>query len=173
MFAKLVGGGAVVGAIPAPGAAAKPRSFFDKLNDWARKEGMGGLGYIIFDTDGEAKGPIAKNLEADRVTAIKQATGAQDGDAVFFVCGDKAAAEKNGGAARTRLGVELELIDPNHFEFCWIVDFPMFEFDDKTKKIEFSHNPFSMPQGGVDALETMDPLDIKAFQYDKIGRAHV
>ena len=166
LFAKLVAGGAVVRAIPAPGAASQPRSFFDKLNEWARKEGMGGLGYIIFDTDGETKGPIAKNLEPHRVAQIKEITRAKDGDAVFFVCGERPATEKNGGIARTRIGVELGLIDPDAFEFCWIVDFPMYEFDDKTKKIEFSHNPFSMPQGGLEALETKDPLEIKAYQYD-------
>lgn len=165
IFAGAIAKGAVVRAIPAPGAAAQPRSFFDKLNDWARAEGAGGLGYIIFE-GGEGKGPIAKFLDADRMAALKAATGAVDGDAVFFACAPQAAAERFGGQARDRIGNELGLIDENRFEFCWIVDYPMFEFDERAKKMEFSHNPFSMPQGGLEALETKDPLDILAYQYD-------
>ncbi|MFT5439889.1 MAG: aspartyl-tRNA synthetase [Alphaproteobacteria bacterium] len=165
IFAGAIAKGAVVRAIPAPGAAAQPRSFFDKLNDWARAEGAGGLGYIIFE-GGEGKGPIAKFLDADRMAALKEATGAVDGDAVFFACAPQAAAERFAGQARDRIGNELGLIDQNRFEFCWIVDYPMFELDERTKKMEFSHNPFSMPQGGLEALETKDPLDILAYQYD-------
>jgi aspartyl-tRNA synthetase len=165
IFAKAIDGGAIVRGIPAPGAAAKPRSFFDKLNEWARSQGAGGLGYVIYEAGG-AKGPIAKNLDEARIAAIKSATGARDGDAVFFACDKKAIAEKFAGTVRTRLGEELQLIDTRRFEFCWIVDFPMYEFNDDTKKIEFSHNPFSMPQGGLDALLNKDPLTIKAFQYD-------
>ncbi|HET6618360.1 MAG TPA: aspartate--tRNA ligase [Dongiaceae bacterium] len=165
IFAKAVEGGAIVRAIPAPGAASRPRSFFDKLNEWARSQGAGGLGYIIYEAAG-AKGPIAKNLDEARVAAIKSATGAKDGDAVFFACDKKAVAEKFAGTVRTKLGEELQLIDAARFEFCWIVDFPMYEFNEDTKKIEFSHNPFSMPQGGMDALLNKDPLTIKAFQYD-------
>jgi aspartyl-tRNA synthetase len=165
IFAGAIAKGAVVRAIPAPGAAAQPRSFFDKLNDWARAEGAGGLGYIIFE-GGEGKGPIAKFLDADRTAALKEATGAVDGDAVFFACAPQAAAERFAGQARDRIGNELGLIDENRFEFCWIVDYPMFELDERTKKMEFSHNPFSMPQGGLEALETKDPLDILAYQYD-------
>ena len=165
LFAKLVDQGAVVRAIPAPGAAAQPRSFFDKLNAWAREQGMGGLGYIVYEKDG-AKGPIAKNLEADRVAAIKTASGAKDGDAVFFTCGKPADAAKYAGFARTRLGQELDLIAKDRFEFCWVVDFPMFERNEDTGGIDFSHNPFSMPQGEMDALLNKDPLEIKAFQYD-------
>jgi aspartyl-tRNA synthetase len=165
IFAGAIAKGAVVRAIPAPGAAAQPRSFFDKLNDWARAEGAGGLGYIIFE-GGEGKGPIAKFLDADRMAALKAATGAVDGDAVFFACAPQAAAERFAGQARDRIGRELGLIDENRFEFCWIVDYPMFEFDERAKKMEFSHNPFSMPQGGLEALETKDPLDILAYQYD-------
>jgi aspartyl-tRNA synthetase len=145
IFARAIDGGAVVRAIPAPGAAARPRSFFDKLNDWARKDlGAAGLGYIIY-ADGEAKGPIARNLEPERVQAIKDAAGLADGDAVFFAC-DKAPA-----AAKFA---------------CWIVDYPLYELDEESGKVEFSHNPFSMPQGGLDALETQDPLTIMAYQYD-------
>jgi aspartyl-tRNA synthetase len=154
-----------VRAIPAPGAATQPRSFFDKLNDWARAEGAGGLGYMIMESGG-AKGPIGKNLDADRIARVRAATGAQDGDAVFFVCGEKAKAEKFAGFARTRIAEELDLIEKNAFRFCWVVDFPMYELNPDTKKIEFSHNPFSMPQGGLEALNAKDPLDILAFQYD-------
>ncbi len=166
LFAKAVKSGAVVRAIPAPGAAAQPRSFFDKLNDWARAEGAGGLGYIIFGDDGEAKGPIAKNLDEGRVAQIKQAAGLADGDAVFFACDKMKGAERLGGAARIRLGEELELIEADTFRFCWIVDYPMYEMDEEAGKVEFSHNPFSMPQGGLEALETKDPLEIMAYQYD-------
>ncbi len=166
LFAKAVKSGAVVRAIPAPGAAAQPRSFFDKLNDWARAEGAGGLGYIIFGDDGEAKGPIAKNLDEGRVAQIKQAAGLADGDAVFFACDKMKGAERLGGAARIRLGEELELIEADTFRFCWIVDYPMYEMDEEAGKVEFSHNPFSMPQGGLEALDTKDPLEIMAYQYD-------
>ncbi|MEE8188047.1 MAG: aspartate--tRNA ligase [Kiloniellales bacterium] len=166
LFAKAVEGGAVVRAIPAPGAAARPRSFFDKLNDWARAEGAGGLGYIIFGGDGEAKGPIAKNLDAERVAGIKAAAGISDGDAVFFACDKTRGAERLSGAARIRLGEELDLLEPDTFRFCWIVDYPLYELDEETGKIEFSHNPFSMPQGGLEALENKDPLELKAYQYD-------
>jgi aspartyl-tRNA synthetase len=165
LFAKLVDQGAVVRAIPAPGAATQPRSFFDKLNAWAREQGMGGLGYIVYEKDG-AKGPIAKNLEAARVETIKSLSGAKDGDAVFFVCGKPADAAKFAGFARTRLAQELNLVAKDRFEFCWVVDFPMYERDEETGGIDFSHNPFSMPQGEMDALLHKDPLEIKAFQYD-------
>lgn len=165
IFAKQVDAGAVVRAIPAPGAGGKPRSFFDKLNDWARGNGAAGLGYINF-ADGEAKGPIAKNLDADRIEQIKAATGVADGDAVFFACDKAGPAAKFAGTVRVKLGDDLDLLEKNCFEFCWIVDFPMFELDEDTGKIEFSHNPFSMPQGGMDALENQDPLTIKAYQYD-------
>lgn len=166
LFSKLVGQGSIVRAVPAPGAADRPRSFFDKLNDWARDEGAGGLGYIVFGADGAAKGPIAKNLEADRVSAIKETSGAKDGDAVFFVCGSVMDAPKFAGVVRERICDELAIRAEGRFDFCWIVDYPMFEMDEDTGKIEFSHNPFSMPQGGLEALETMNPLDILAYQYD-------
>jgi aspartyl-tRNA synthetase len=165
LFARLVGEGAVVRAIPAPGAAAKPRAFFDKLNDWAKAEAMGGLGYVVFAGDG-AKGPIAKNLEPARVEAIGAAAGVGPGDAVFFVCAKKPNAGKFAGLVRDRLCDELGLRETGAFRFCWIVDFPLYELNPETGLIEFSHNPFSMPQGGLEALETRDPLSIKAFQYD-------
>ena len=165
IFAKAIDKGAVVRAIPAPGAAARPRSFFDKLNDWARSEGAGGLAYVIF-SDGQAKGPIAKLLDNDRIAAIKSAAGVGDGDAVFFACDKLAAAERLAGLARSKIATDLELIEQNAFRFCWVVDYPMYERSEQTGDIEFSHNPFSMPQGGLEALETMDPLDILAHQYD-------
>ena len=166
LFAKNIEKGSVVRAIPAPGASANPRSFFDKLNDWAREEGMGGLGYIIYNDDGTAKGPIAKNLDDDRVAAIKAQTGANDGDAVFFVCQTENLAAKFAGFARDKVCDVLDVRESGMFKFCWIVDYPMYELDEDTGKIEFSHNPFSMPQGGMDALEGDNPLDVLAYQYD-------
>jgi aspartyl-tRNA synthetase len=165
LFAKIAASGGIVRAIPAPGAADRPRSFFDKLNEWARAEGAGGLGYIQFGEDGP-KGPIARNLEADRAEAIRAACGLKPGDAVFFAAGNKDEAPKFAGKVRTRLGEELGLIAQDEFRFCWIVDFPMYELNEETGQVDFSHNPFSMPQGGLEALNTMDPLQIKAFQYD-------
>jgi len=165
IFAGAIEKGGTVRAIRAPGTAQQPRSFFDKLNDWARAEGAAGLGYIIF-AEGEAKGPIAKFLDAPRLDKLKALTGAGDGDAVFFVCDKPAAAAKFAGLVRTKLGHELGLIVKGEFRFCWIVDFPMYERNEETGKIEFSHNPFSMPQGGLEALNSRDPLSLKAFQYD-------
>jgi len=165
VFAGALEKGSVVRAIPAPGAAARPRSFFDKLNDWARGEGAPGLGYIVF-ADGAAKGPIAKFLDAPRLERLRQVAGVGDGDAVFFVCDKPAPAAKLAGAARTRIGRELGLLAEREYRFCWIVDFPMYERDEETGQIVFSHNPFSMPQGGLEALTTRDPLTIKAYQYD-------
>ncbi|TWT03814.1 aspartate--tRNA ligase [Reyranella sp. CPCC 100927] len=166
VFASIVATGGVVRAIRAPNAAAQPRSFFDKLNAWAQGEGKPGLGYIVLEA-GSGKGPIAKFVDAPRLEKLKALTGAQDGDAVFFVADKKEAAWKFAGQVRTRVGQEMDLIEKGAFRFCWIVDFPMFELDEKNgNKIDFSHNPFSMPQGGLDALEKEDPLTIKAWQYD-------
>lgn len=166
LFAKAIESKrAVVRAIMAPGAADRPRSFFDKLNEWAREQGAGGLGYITYAADG-AKGPIARNLEPERAAAIAAATGAKPGDAVFFACDVKGAAAKFAGLVRTRLCNELDLLEKNVFRFCWTVDFPMYEKNEDTGQIEFSHNPFSMPQGEMEALTNMDPLEIKAYQYD-------
>jgi aspartyl-tRNA synthetase len=166
VFAGIVAAGGVVRAIPAPKTAERPRSFFDKMNAWAQGEGAPGLGYIVFEGDA-AKGPIAKFLNEERLTKLKALAGVGPGDAVFFVADKKVlAAAKLAGAARKKLGEELELIKPGEFRFCWIVDFPMYELDEDTGKIDFSHNPFSMPQGGLEALTTQDPLTIKAFQYD-------
>ena len=165
VFAQAVEQGAVVRAVTAPRVAGQPRSFFDKLGHWARELGAPGLGYVVF-AEGAAKGPIAKFLDAGRVAGLRAAAGAGEGDALFFVCDKKPAAEKLAGRVRTKLGEELGLLEANAFRFCWITDFPMYEWNEDTKKIEFSHNPFSMPQGGVDALEGQDPLTIKAYQYD-------
>jgi len=168
IFANAIEKGAVVRAVPAPKAADKPRSWFDKLNEWARANGQGGLGYIVFGVDGEAKGPIAKNLDAERIAAIKKTCELKDGDAVFFVCGQENTAAKFAGLVRTNIGEQLGLIDENTFKFCFIVDFPMYEKNEETGLIEFSHNPFSMPQGGLKALEEQNPLDIIAYQYDVV-----
>ena len=165
IFARGVEAGSVVRAIPAPGAAGRPRGWYDKLNEWAREEGQGGLGYIQFAEDGP-KGPIAKNLEADRVQAIKDACGLKDGDSVMFVCDKELKAAKFAGKVRERVCDDLDLREKNVFKFCWIVDFPMYELNEDTGQVEFSHNPFSMPQGGMDALLNQDPLTIKAYQYD-------
>ncbi|HCU07327.1 MAG TPA: aspartate--tRNA ligase [Holosporales bacterium] len=165
VFAKNIQNGSIVRAIPAPKTADRPRSFFDKLNSWAQEGGMPGMGYIIFE-DGAAKGPIAKFLDADRLNKLKKIANVSDTDAVFFVCGKPNVCIKNAGLARTKIGETLDLIDLNVFKFCWVVDFPMFELNEETGKIDFSHNPFSMPQGGLEALLTQDPLTINAYQYD-------
>ena len=161
--------GKTVRAIPAPGAASQPRSFFDKLNDWARSEGAPGLGYVVFEEEAGAlvgKGPIAKFIPAEALAAIATKAGVKAGDAVFFSAGAETPAAKLAGAARIRIGSELGLSKTDVFEFCWIVDFPMYEWNEDDKKVDFSHNPFSMPQGDMDALEKMNPLDILAYQYD-------
>jgi aspartyl-tRNA synthetase len=165
VFARAIEDGAVVLALRAPGAATRPRSFFDRLQAWAREQGAPGLGYLTCEADG-AKGPIGRFVDAGRLAALRAATGAEAGDAVFFVGDARPAARKLGGAARLRLGDELGLVEQHAFRFCWIVDFPMYERDEQTGAIVFSHNPFSMPQGGLDALERQDPLTIKAYQYD-------
>ncbi|RIK93966.1 MAG: aspartate--tRNA ligase [Proteobacteria bacterium] len=165
IFARMIEGGAVVRAIPALGAGTQARSFFDKMNDWARAEGFAGLGYINFK-DGVGGGPVAKNLGEERTAQLVKAMALQPNDGVFFACAKEADAAKLAGLARTKVADELNLIDRNRFDFCWIVDFPMYEWNETDKKIDFSHNPFSMPQGGLEALETKDPLDILAFQYD-------
>jgi aspartyl-tRNA synthetase len=170
-FRRVVENGGVVRAIPAPGSASRPRSSFqDRMDAWAKSDmGAPGLGYIILEGGDAAlagRGPIANNLEPEEIAAIAGAAGLGGGDVVFFAAGPKAEAERLAGAARQRIGQELGLIEEGMFRFCWIVDFPMYERDLETGKIDFSHNPFSMPQGGLEALETRDPLDILAFQYD-------
>ncbi|MCP1220616.1 aspartate--tRNA ligase [Acetobacter orientalis] len=165
LFSRIAADGGEIRAIPAPGAGDKPRGFFDKLNTWAREAGAGGLGYIIFAEDG-GKGPIAKNLEAERVEAIRAKLGLKAGDAVFFAAGKGDDVVKFSGLVRTRIAEELDLVEKEAFRFCWITDFPMYEVNEETGRIDFSHNPFSMPQGGLDALNTKNPLEINAYQYD-------
>jgi aspartyl-tRNA synthetase len=204
-FKNVIKRGGVVRAIPAPGAAAQPRSFFDKLNDWAKGEGAPGLGYIVFE-EGEpqrtvltdllrawaevegdpartqeaevleriqasevhsfGKGPIAKFIPTKVLIKLAWKAGVKPGDAVFFACDLPEKAAKLAGAARLKIGSELDVNKKDAFEFAWVVDFPMFEWNEDEKKTDFSHNPFSMPQGGLEALTTQDPLTIKAFQYD-------
>ena len=165
LFARQVAAGAAVRAIPAPGAAGRPRSFFDRMNDWAKENGAGGMGWIAFEA-GQAKGPIANRLDAARLDRLKALAGLKDGDAVFFACAKAADAASLAGKARVKLGQDLDIVEQGVFRFCWIVDFPMFEWNEDEKKLDFSHNPFSMPQGGLQALEAKDPLDVLAYQYD-------
>lgn len=164
-FKNLIGQGAVVRAVPAPKAALQSRRFFDDLDAWAKTLGMPGLGYISFK-EGEVKGPIGKFLTEENIKDLKNLTETSEGDSLFFICHTPAEAPKLAGQLRQKLGCDLNLIDPNHFAFCWVCDYPMYEYDEKTGKIEFSHNPFSMPQGGLAALMNQDPLTIKAYQYD-------
>src|SRR5690606_10846500 len=154
-----------VWAIPAPGGGS--RAFCDRMNAWAQGEGQPGLGYIFFK-DGEGSGPVAKNIGPERTAALRAQLGLGDGDAVFFVLGLPQKFYKFAGDARTKVGIDLDLLDKEQYAFCWIVDFPMFEWSEEEKRVDFSHNPFSMPQGGLEALETQDPLTINAFQYDAV-----
>ncbi|MCU0890202.1 MAG: aspartate--tRNA ligase [Sandarakinorhabdus sp.] len=165
LFAKLVEAGQTVRAIPAPNTAGMSRKFFDDMNEWARGQGYAGLGYVT-RKGGEFGGPIAKNHGEAATAALFDALGLGPDDGCFFAAGKPADAAKLAGLARTRVGEQLGLIEQGQFKFCWIVDFPMFEYNEDEKKIDFSHNPFSMPQGEMDALETKDPLDILAYQYD-------
>jgi aspartyl-tRNA synthetase len=163
-FADAVARGEVVRALKAPGAASKPRSFFDGLGSFAQSLGAAGLAYVALAD--AAKGPLAKFLSEPTLTALKDATGAHSGDAIFFIAGPEKRASTWAGLIRTKVGEVLELIQKEQYKFCWITDFPMYEWDEKTNKIEFSHNPFSMPKGELDALNAQDPLTITAQQYD-------
>jgi aspartyl-tRNA synthetase len=176
-FKNVVAGGGVVRAIPAPGAAAQPRSFFDKLNEWARSEGAPGLGYVVFEEDGgqlTGKGPIAKFIPAAAQALIAEKAGLKAGDAVFFSAGPEDKAASLAGKARNRIGDELGLSDKDQFAFCWITDFPQYEWNEDEKKIDFSHNPFSMADMDHDAFMALDPADkekilrITALQYDMV-----
>src|SRR5439155_9371827 len=172
-FRRIVETGGVVRAIPAPGSASRPRSSFqDRMDAWAKSEmDAPGLGYIILER-GESdaipvgRGPIANNLEPQEIARIAKLAGVGGGDVIFFAAGAKAEAERLAGAARTRIGHELGLVDEGAFRFCWIVDFPMYEGNEQSGQIEFSHNPFSRPQRGLEPLETKDPLEIPAYQFD-------
>ena len=165
LFAKIVESGGVVRAVPAPKTAELSRKFFDDMNEWARSEGFAGLGYAT-RKGGEWGGPIAKNHGPEKMDALADSLGLGPDDGLFFAAGKEAEAAKLAGLARTRVGEQLGLIEQGSFRFCWIVDFPMYEYNEEQKKIDFSHNPFSMPQGGLEALEGKDPLDILAWQYD-------
>ncbi|MGD9509292.1 MAG: aspartate--tRNA ligase, partial [Geminicoccaceae bacterium] len=165
VFAGAIEKGAVVRAVPAPTAVGRPRSFFDQMVVFAQGLGAPGLGWVTLG-EGEARGPIAKFLDPERLAALRSLAGLRDGDAVFFVCDQAEPAAKLAGQVRTRVGEELGLIAQNCYRFCWIVDFPMYEWDEEAKAVAFSHNPFSMPQGGMEALEGRDPLTILAYQYD-------
>jgi aspartyl-tRNA synthetase len=153
-----------VWAIPGPGGGS--RAFCDRMNSWAQGEGQPGLGYIMWREGGEGAGPLANNIGPERTEAIRAALGLKAGDAAFFVAGDPSKFVKFAGLARTKVGEELNLIDKDQFSLAWVVDFPMYEYNEDDKKVDFSHNPFSMPQGGMEALTSQDPLTIKAFQYD-------
>ena len=165
IFANNIEKGAVVRAVPGPNCGS--RSVADRMNSWAQGEGAPGMGYIIFG-EGEARGPVAKAIGPEKAEEIKTRLGLKDGDAAFFACATESEAASLAGRARVKIGQDQGLIDENIFRFCWIVDFPMYELDEQTGKVEFSHNPFSMPQGGMDALETQDPLTINAYQYDLV-----
>jgi aspartyl-tRNA synthetase len=167
LFERIVEGGGVVRAIPAPATAEKSRKFFDDMNDWARSEGHAGLGYVT-RKGGEFGGPIAKNHGEEGMVALYDALGLGPDDGCFFAAGKEEQAAKLAGAARTRCGEQLELIEADAFRFCWIIDFPFYEWSEEEKKVDFAHNPFSMPQGGLEALNTQDPLTIKAYQYDMV-----
>ncbi|MEH2508333.1 MULTISPECIES: aspartate--tRNA ligase [unclassified Bradyrhizobium] len=149
-----------------PGTGGGSRAFCDRMNSWAQGEGQPGLGYIMWREGGEGAGPLANNIGVERTAAIRDQLGMKEGDAAFFVAGDPEKFWKFSGLARTKVAEELNLIDKDRFELAWIVDFPMYEYNEEDKKVDFSHNPFSMPQGGLDALNGQDPLTIKAFQYD-------
>ena len=166
-FASTVKNGGSVKGIRVPGiVGVQPRAWYDKMEAFAKENGSKGLGYITWSKDGELKGPIAKFMTPEEIETLKQTAGIENGDALFFIADKTAAANAIGGKVRTKFGESLNLIDSNVFKFCWIVDFPMFEIDEETNSIIFSHNPFSMPQGGMDALVNMNPLDILAYQYD-------
>ena len=166
IFNKVIEGGGIVRAIPAPNCASKPRSFFDNMIEFAKSMGAQGLAYIIFEENGDAKSPIAKFLTPEKIAELKQVAGVKNGDAVFFSSGAELAAAKLAGQVRVHLGNELDILEKGVFKFLWVIDFPYFEYDEEEKKIIFSHNPFSMPQGGMDALLNKNPLDILAYQYD-------
>lgn len=170
IFRENIKKGAIVRAIPAPNTAELPRSFFDKMIAFSVSEGAAGLGYISFNNDGSAKGPIAKFLNESQLENLKKIAGLKNGDSVFFSSDLENKAVKLAGQVRTKLGEELNLIDHSKFKFCWIVDFPFYEWNEEENKIDFSHNPFSMPQGGLEVLNNAktkeDLLAIKAFQYD-------
>ncbi len=165
IFAKSIENGAVVRAIPGPESGS--RSVADRMNSWAQEEGAPGMGYIIYN-ENTAKGPIANALGVEKAISMKELFNLKDGDALFFSCAKEADAASLAGKARVKIAMDRNIIEDNVFKFCWIVDYPMFEKDDSSGEIEFSHNPFSMPQGGMNSLLNKDPLDILAYQYDLV-----
>jgi len=167
VFRSVLDRGGVVRAIPVSDLAAQPRSFFDRMVEYAQSLGAGGLAYLVWSAEG-VKGPPAKFMTSAEIQGVVERTGARTGDVVFFVCDQERKANRWAGEIRTKLGRDLDRIEKETYRFCWIVDFPMFERDEETGQIVFSHNPFSMPQGGMEALMTRDPLTVKAFQYDVV-----
>lgn len=171
VFANMIANDPKVEVWAIPAKTGGSRAFCDRMNSWAQSEGQPGLGYIFWRKEGdklEGAGPIAKNIGEERTEAIRTQMGLEDGDACFFVAGLPSKFYKFAGDARTRAGEELNLVDRDRFELAWIIDFPFYEWDEDNKKLDFAHNPFSMPQGGMDALENQDPLAIKAYQYDLV-----
>ena len=165
IFANSINSGSIVRAIP--GKKCGSRAIADKMNSWAQSQGSPGMGYIIYG-DGEAKGPIAKALGSKKSSELQNRFNLNEGDALFFCCSKENTAADLAGKARLKIAEEMNMIDKNVFKFCWIVDYPMYEINEQTNKVEFSHNPFSMPQGGLKALDEKNPLDILAFQYDLV-----
>lgn len=171
VFANMIASDPKVEVWAIPAKTGGSRAFCDRMNSWAQGQGQPGLGYIFWRKEGETlegAGPLAKNIGPERTEAIRTALGLDDGDACFFVAGQPSKFYKFAGEARTRAGEELNLVDRDRFELAWIIDFPFYEWDEDNKKLDFAHNPFSMPQGGLEALENTDPLDIKAYQYDLV-----
>ena len=165
LFADSINKGSIVIAIPAPDTKDQPRAFFDKLNSWAKSEDQGGMGYVQF-INKEGKGPIANNLDKERLERFLKIDGVNANSSIFFLCGKREEIMEFAAIARMKIANELKLIKENEFQFCWVIDYPMYQKNIETNKIEFSHNPFSMPQGGLDELEKKNPLDVKAYQYD-------
>ena len=165
VFADAIAEGSIIRAIPAPGAANQPRRFFKEMEEWAKTQGAKGISYIALQEEG-MKGSIAKVVSGSTLEMVRERSGIKDGDALFLICDEPLKAAKMAGKIRTKLGQDLKLIDEDRFDLCWIVDFPMYEINDETGRIDFSHNPFSMPQGGLDALNNQDPLSVKAYQFD-------
>ncbi len=168
LFKKLVKSGSLVRCIVTKNTKDKPRSFFDSIDNWAKDQGASGLAYFTIEKNDKvsAKGPVGKFFSEDSIKEIMKMCNAEEGDSIFFACGKKNDVEKILSISRDKIAKDLNLIDENQFAFCWIIDYPMYELDEQTQKIKFSHNPFSMPQGNLDKLDLSDPLKIKAYQYD-------
>jgi len=168
IFKKLVKSGSIVRGIVTKNTKDKPRSFFDNIDKWAKEEGASGLAYFTIEKDNDlsGKGPVGKFFSSEAINEILSISSAEIGDSVFFACGKEKDIEKILSLARQKIAKDLNLIDENSFAFCWVIDYPMFERDEISKKIKFSHNPFSMPQGDINNLDLSKPLELKAFQYD-------